>query len=103
MVAKKKPILKPDCGIVDNVIVKPGQVVGQGVTTDDHCRPKDQWVVLNVTENNLNHFAVGSEFVITVPALSVNNQPYRQVFKSAAKLRAIRFCHVAPHQQQRRL
>ena len=82
MVAKEEANLKsPIAGIVDNVIVKPGQVVGQGVPLMTIVDPKDQWVVLNVTENNLNHFAVGSEFSGTVPALSVNNQPYRQVFK----------------------
>ena len=82
MVAKEEANLKsPIAGIVDNVIVKPGQVVGQGVPLMTIVDPKDQWVVLNVTENNLNHFAVGSEFSGTVPVLSVNNQPYRQVFK----------------------
>ena len=82
LVAKEEANLKsPIAGIVDNVIVKPGQVVGQGVPLMTIVDPKDQWVVLNVTENNLNHFAVGSEFSGTVPALSVNNQPYRQVFK----------------------
>ena len=61
MVAKEEANLKsPIAGIVDNVIVKPGQVVGQGVPLMTIV-PKDQWVVLNVTENNLNHFAVGSE------------------------------------------
>lgn len=82
MVAKEEANLKsPIAGIVDNVIVKPGQVVGQGVPLMTIVDPKNQWVVLNVTENNLNHFAVGSEFSGTVPALSVNNQPCRQVFK----------------------
>lgn len=82
MVAKEEANLKsPIAGIVDNVIVKAGQVVGQGVPLMTIVDPKDQWVVLNVTENNLNHFAVGSEFTGTVPALSVNNQPYRQAFK----------------------
>lgn len=82
MVAKDEANLKsPIAGIVDNVIVKAGQVVGQGVPLMTIVDPKDQWVVLNVTENNLSHFAVGSEFTGTVPALSVNNQPYRQVFK----------------------
>lgn len=82
MVAKEEANLKsPIAGIVDNVIVKSGQVVGQGVPLMTIVDPNDQWVVLNVTENNLSHFAVGSQFTGTVPALSVNNQPYRQVFK----------------------
>lgn len=82
MVAKEEANLKsPIAGIVDNVIVKSGQVVGQGVPLMTIVDPNDQWVVLNVTENNLSHFAVGGQFTGTVPALSVNNQPYRQVFK----------------------
>lgn len=82
MIAKAEANLKsPIAGVVDNVIVKPGQVVGQGVPLISIVDPTDQWVVLNVTENNLSHFAVGNTFSATVPALSANNQPYRQVFK----------------------
>ena len=82
LIAKQEANLKsPIAGIVDNVIVKSGQVVGQGVPLVTIVDPKNQWVVLNVTENNLSHFAVGSAFTGVVPALSTNNQPYRQVFK----------------------
>lgn len=81
LVAKDEANLKsPIAGIVDNVIVKSGQVVGQGVPLVSIVDPTDQWVVLNVTENNLAKFAVGSQFTATVPALSSTNQPYQQVF-----------------------
>lgn len=87
-IAKEDANLKsPIAGVVDNVIAKTGQVVGQGVPLISIVNPDDQWVVLNVTENNLNHFAVGSQFTATIPALSAqtdssngNNQPYKQVF-----------------------
>lgn len=82
MIAKDEANLKsPIAGVVDNVIVKSGQVVGQGVPLISIVDPNDQWVVLNVTENNLNRFAVGSQFTAMVPALSANNQPYKQTFK----------------------
>ena len=82
LVAKDEANLKsPIAGIVDNVIVKSGQVVGQGVPLVSIVDPTDQWVVLNVTENNLAKFAVGSQFTATVPALSSANQPYQQIFK----------------------
>ncbi len=81
MIAKDEANLKsPITGVVDDVIVKSGQVVGQGVPLISVIDPNDQWVVLNVTENNLAHFAVGSQFTATVPALSANNQPYKQTF-----------------------
>lgn len=81
MIAKNEANLKsPIGGVVDTVIAKSGQVVGQGVPLVSVVDPTDQWVVLNVTENNLGHFAVGSQFTATVPALSSADQPYRQVF-----------------------
>lgn len=82
MIAKDEANLKsPIAGIVDNVIAKPGQVVGQGVPLISIVDSTDQWVVLNVTENKLNQFAIGSQFTATIPALSTSNQPYKQVFK----------------------
>lgn len=82
MVAKEEANLKsPIAGVVDSVIIKTGEVVGQGVPMLTLVDPNDQWVVLNVTENNLNYFAVGSSFTATVPALSTADKPYRQQFK----------------------
>ena len=70
----------PVAGIVDSVIVKTGQVVGQGVPLLTVVDPNDQHLVLNVTEDKLHTFSVGSQFVGNVPALSTAKQPYRQNF-----------------------
>ncbi|MFW2176310.1 MULTISPECIES: efflux RND transporter periplasmic adaptor subunit [unclassified Moraxella] len=74
-------LASPITGTVDNIIAKVGSVVGQGVPLLTVIDPNDQWVVLNVTENNLGHFAVGSQFTAQVPALSTASQSYQQVFK----------------------
>ncbi len=82
MIAKDESNLKsPIAGVVDSVIAKTGQVVGQGVPLVTIVDPTDQHIVLNVTENNLKYFAVGSQFTASVPALSTPNQPYKQAFK----------------------
>ncbi|WP_296403049.1 efflux RND transporter periplasmic adaptor subunit [Psychrobacter sp.] len=71
----------PISGIVDDVIVNPGEVIGQGVPIMTLVDPNDQWVVLNVTENVLNQFSIGKEFVGKVPALSSPDQSYQMTFK----------------------
>lgn len=82
MIAKQESNLKsPIAGVVDSVIAKAGQVVGQGVPLVTIVDPTNQHIVLNVTENHLSQFAVGSQFTASVPALSTPNQPYKQVFK----------------------
>lgn len=81
MAAKKEANLKsPIAGIVDNVIVNAGEVIGQGVPLLTLVNTKDQWVVLNVTETYLNQFAIGQTFVGTIPALSSTNQVYNKEF-----------------------
>jgi len=81
MVAKEESNLKsPISGIVDNVIVSPGEVVGQGVPLISLVNPDKQWVVLNVTENYLGQFAIGSTFTGTLPALSQPDAPYEKEF-----------------------
>ena len=42
--------------------------------------PNQQWVVLNVTENYLNQFAIGRHFTGQIPALSTPDHPYQQEF-----------------------
>lgn len=71
----------PISGIVDNVIVNAGEVIGQGVPIMTLVNPKDQWLVLNVTETNLNHFVIGAQFLGTIPALSTPDAPYQLTFK----------------------
>lgn len=81
LIAKEEANLKsPIAGKVDSVIVKSGQVVGQGVPLISVIDPTDQWVALNITENHLQHFAIGNTFTATIPALSVNGQAHQQTF-----------------------
>ena len=80
-VAQDEANLKsPIAGIVDDVIVNAGEVVGQGVPLMTLVDPNKQWVVLNVTENYLNQFAIGQHFKGEIPALSSPDKPYQQEF-----------------------
>ena len=81
LVAKEEANLKsPIAGIVDNIIVNAGEVIGQGVPILTLVNTNDQWVVLNVTEAHLNQFAIGQQFNGTIPALSSTNKPYTKQF-----------------------
>ncbi len=81
LVAKEEANLKsPIAGIVDNVIVSAGEVIGQGVPILTLVNTDEQWVVLNVTESYLNQFAIGQKFTGTIPALSSANKPYTKHF-----------------------
>ena len=81
LVAKEEANLRsPIAGIVDNVIVSAGEVIGQGVPLLTLVDTTDQWVVLNVTESYLNQFAIGQTFTGTIPALSSADKPYTKQF-----------------------
>ena len=81
LVAKEEANLRsPIAGIVDNVIVNAGEVIGQGVPLLTLVDTSDQWVVLNVTETYLNQLAIGQQFTGTIPALSSANKPYTKQF-----------------------
>ena len=81
LVAKEEANLKsPIAGIVDNVIVSAGEVIGQGVPLLTLVDTNKQWVVLNVTETHLNQFAIGQQFTGTIPALSSPDQPFTKQF-----------------------
>ncbi|WP_084785852.1 HlyD family secretion protein [Psychrobacter urativorans] len=81
LAAKKEANLKsPIAGIVDSVIVSPGEVIGQGVPILTLVDTNNQWVVLNVTETYLNQFAIGQQFIGTIPALSSTERPYSKQF-----------------------
>ncbi len=81
LVAKQEANLKsPIAGIVDNVIVNVGEVIGQGVPLLTLVNTDDQWVVLNVTESYLNQFAIGQQFKGIIPALSSAERPYTKLF-----------------------
>ena len=81
LVAKEEANLKsPIAGIVDNVIVSAGEVIGQGVPLLTLVDTNKQWVVINVTETYLNQFAIGQQFTGTIPALSSPDQPFTKSF-----------------------
>ena len=81
LIAKEEANLQsPIAGIVDDVIVSTGEVIGQGVPILTLVDTKDQWVVLNVTESYLNQFAIGQSFTGTIPALSSADTPYTKTF-----------------------
>ena len=81
LAAKEEANLKsPIAGVVDNVIVSAGEVIGQGVPLLTLVDTNDQWVVLNVTESYLNQFAIGQTFTGTIPALSSADKPYSKQF-----------------------
>ena len=81
LAAKEEANLKsPIAGVVDNVIVSAGEVIGQGVPLLTLVDTNDQWVVLNVTESYLNQFAIGQTFTGTIPALSSADKPYNKQF-----------------------
>lgn len=82
LVAQKEASLKsPIAGVVDDVIVNAGEVIGQGVPLLTLVNTDDQWVVLNVTEKYLNQFAINQTFTGTIPALSTADKPYTKTFK----------------------
>lgn len=81
LIAQQEANLKsPISGIVDSIMVNAGEVIGQGVPLLTLVNTDDQWVVLNVTETYLNQFAIGQQFIGTIPALSSTQSPYRQPF-----------------------
>lgn len=60
----------PVAGEVAKVLARPGELSPQGVAVVTVVDLQDQWVVLNVREDQLARFAIGSEFEATLPALA---------------------------------
>lgn len=59
----------PVAGEVAKVLARVGELSPQGVAVVSVVDLTDQWMVLNVREDRLQRFAVGSEFDATLPAL----------------------------------
>jgi HlyD family secretion protein len=59
----------PVGGEVANVLAKAGELSPQGVAVVTVVDLRDQWLVLNVREDQLQRFAVGSKFTGRLPAL----------------------------------
>lgn len=60
----------PVAGEVAKVLARPGELSPQGVAVVTVVNLAEQWVVLNVREDRLSRFSVGSEFDATLPALA---------------------------------
>lgn len=60
----------PVGGEVANVLAKEGELSPQGVSVVTVVDLKDQWVIINVREDFLQRFAVGSRFTGKLPALN---------------------------------
>lgn len=60
----------PVAGEVAKVLARPGELSPQGVAVVTVVDLQDQWVVLDVREDQLARFAIGSEFEATLPALA---------------------------------
>lgn len=65
----------PVGGEVAKVLAKPGELWPQGVAVVTVVDLEDQWVVLNVREDQLAHFAPGQEFDAVLPALADEGHP----------------------------
>lgn len=59
----------PVAGEVANVLAKVGELSPQGVAVVTVVDLNDQWVVINVREDQMQRFAVGNRFTGTLPAL----------------------------------
>ncbi len=81
-VAENEAHLKsPVAGEISNVLAKVGQINPQGIPAISVVDLNDQWVVLNVREDYVSKFALGSEFQAEIPALSENGKKTMATFK----------------------
>ncbi|MFS2055090.1 efflux RND transporter periplasmic adaptor subunit, partial [Variovorax sp. CT11-76] len=67
----------PVAGEVAKVLAKVGELSPQGVAVVTVVDLADQWVVLNVREDRLPRFAMGSEFEARLPALAEDRRTAR--------------------------
>lgn len=83
-VARSEAALQsPVAGEVAKVLARPGEISPQGVAVVTVVDLSDQWVVLNVREDHLARFPIGSEFDASLPALPGQTVRFK-VFHSAA-------------------
>ncbi len=73
----------PVAGEVAKVLAKVGELSPQGVAVVTVVDLADQWVVLNVREDRLQRFAMGSEFDATLPALSGQSARFKVSYVAA--------------------
>ena len=73
----------PVAGEVAKVLARVGELSPQGVAVVSVVDLSDQWVVLNVREDRLQRFAVGTEFDATLPALGEQTVRFKVYANSA--------------------
>lgn len=73
----------PVAGEVAKVLARRGELSPQGVPVVTVVDLQDQWVVLNVREDKLQRFAVGTEFDATLPALGGQTARFK-VYRTGA-------------------
>ena len=73
----------PVAGEVAKVLARVGELSPQGVAVVSVVDLSDQWVVLNVREDRLQRFAVGTEFDATLPALGAQTVRFKVYANSA--------------------
>ena len=73
----------PVAGEVAKVLAKVGELSPQGVAVVTVVDLADQWVVLNVREDRLQRFAMGSEFDATLPALGGQSARFKVSYSAA--------------------
>ena len=71
----------PVGGEVAKVLAKPGELWPQGVAVVTVVDLADQWVVLNVREDQLQRFAKGSRFAGRLPALGDRTAEFEVFFQ----------------------
>ena len=73
----------PVAGEVAKVLAKVGELSPQGVAVVTVVDLADQWVVLNVREDRLQRFAMGSEFDASLPALGGQSARFKVSYVAA--------------------
>ena len=73
----------PVAGEVAKVLAKVGELSPQGVAVVTVVDLADQWMVLNVREDRLQRFAMGSEFDATLPALGGQSARFKVSYIAA--------------------
>lgn len=61
--------IAPIAGQVASVVIREGELAPPGYPVVTLIDPNDMWVVMNIREDKLSTFALGSEFTAHVPAL----------------------------------
>ena len=70
-------LASPVAGEVAKVYAKVGEIAPQGVPVVTVVDLNDQWLVLNVREDRVQRFAIGSQFEGSIPALKQDKVTFK--------------------------